>query len=234
MSFDDDFDEDERPTPPDESGGAFRETLITLVTAVALAFIVQAVLVKPYRIPSGSMEHTLMCQDRVLVDRVTGHWDPPERGDVIVFHPPAAKQPNGTYDMHETPTEGPGKVDDSTPSKETYIKRLVGMPGETISVKDGHAYINGKKLDEPYLNPEKDSHDLEPYKIPAGHYFMLGDHRAASEDSRYWGALPQDNVIGKAFIIYWPLSRFGTLPKKDPGGENALTPDPKCPENFGG
>ncbi|HEV7918562.1 MAG TPA: signal peptidase I [Solirubrobacterales bacterium] len=217
-----------------------RESLIELVviviTALALALLIQALLVKPFRIPSESMVPTLKVGQRVLVNRVEGRFGTPERGDVVVFKPPANAATNscGVRPGEEylpgkvyragtdllgpkmpCPKGSPGKY------KENFIKRVVGMPGDRLKIVKGHAYIDGKKLYEPYLNPNNScdnpgtfssdcTFDIE-ITIAPGQYFMMGDNRNASADSRYWGPVPEGNIVGQAFATYWPPKRIGLL-----------------------
>jgi signal peptidase I len=177
--------------------------IVTIVGAVLIVLALKAWVVNPYRIPSSSMEPTLHCarpgadcethySDRVLADRISFHFRDPERGEVIVFNtPPLAQQR----------CSGGGS---------TFVKRLVGLPGETWEEKDGFVYINGKKLAEPYVQPaRRDNRTLEPRKIPAGEYFFMGDNRVASCDSREWGTVPRSNLIGGVFAVYWPPNRIG-------------------------
>lgn len=222
---------DERPHP-------LIETLLVVGVALGMALLVQWLLVKPYRIPSESMVPTLVEHQRILVNRVEGRFGSPERGDVVVFTPPAGagdeecgvragevyyRDKVYTGDRNAPPnTEGmacpmptTGKYED------TFVKRLIGMPGDRVKIIKGHAFINGKILDEPYLNPDDSCDDPESYQttcsfpneitIPPGHYFMMGDNRNNSDDSRYWGPIPAENVIGEAFATYWPPSKIGDL-----------------------
>jgi len=174
------------------------EYVILAVAAVAVALLIQAFLVKPYRIPSPSMENTLLIGDRVLVDRISWRFSDPQRGDIVVLHSPL-----------------PGPV---------LIKRIVGMPGDTVSLKDGAVYINGQKLSEPYVRrvdgrPEPtDPFQTglpwslqQPYQVPAGSYFMMGDNRTDSGDSRAFGPVARSRLVGRAFGRYWPPGRIGGL-----------------------
>ncbi|MFY9488095.1 MAG: signal peptidase I [Solirubrobacterales bacterium] len=216
---------------------SFIELVVIVITALALALLIQALLVKPFRIPSESMVPTLKVGQRVLVNRIEGRFGNPERLDVVVFKPPAGAESNscGVKDGEEY---APGKVYKSggddllgdkmpcpkpAPGKysENFIKRVIGMPGDRLKIDRGHAYIDGKMLNEPYVNKE-DSCDRSgsfsgdctfsiEITIPAGHYFMMGDNRNASADSRYWGPVPADYVVGEAFATYWPPKRIGGL-----------------------
>lgn len=163
----------------------FRELVESIVIAVVLVIIIRAFIFQLFFIPSLSMLPTLDKGDRILVTRFSYWLSEPERGDVIVFKYP--KDP-----------------------KKDYIKRVIGKPGERIQLKDNNLLINGKLIDEPYLPPLV-FQDYGPIEVPANHYFVLGDNRNNSEDSRYWGFLPFDNIKGKAQFIYWPVKRIQML-----------------------
>jgi signal peptidase I len=179
--------------------------IVTIVGAVAIVLAIKAWVVNPYRIPSSSMEPTLHCarpapgcearfSDRVLANRFIYHFRDPHRGDVVVFEtPPAAKAKCGAGG--------------------TFVKRIIGLPGETVQVRirrgAAYVYIDGKRLDEPYI--EQDRRDIGPaetFKVPPDRYFVMGDNRAQSCDSRVWGSVPRENLIGKVFMTYWPPPRI--------------------------
>ncbi len=180
-------------------GRTIAEYLLVALCAIVAALLVQAFLVKPYRIPSESMAATLVPRDRVLVNRAVYRLHAPGRGDIVVI--------------------------DSAAVGRILIKRVVALPGETISVDGGAVYVDGRRLDEPYVHrvygqPEatepfrgtgKDWSLERPYKVPAGYYFLMGDNRAVSDDSRDWGPAPRHEIIGEAFLTYWPLSRLHGL-----------------------
>lgn len=172
------------------------EYAVLAVVAIAVALLVQAFLVKPYRIPSESMQNTLLVGDRVLVDRVSWRFSEPRRGDIVVFHPPM---------------DGP-----------VLIKRIVGMPGDELSVSDGALSINGVLQEEPYVRRTESGPEpteafanglpwgLESaYTVPAGSYFMMGDNRTNSGDSREFGPVARSQLVGQAFGRYWPVARVG-------------------------
>ncbi len=174
--------------------------IVTIVGAIAIVLAIKAWVVNPYRIPSSSMEPTLHCarpadgclarwSDRVLANRFLYHLRDPNRGDIVVFNtPPLAATRCGAGG--------------------TFVKRVIGLPGETWRMRNGFVYINGRKLDEPYIKPERRSADDEPaHKIRRGRYVMLGDNRIHSCDSRSWGSVPRKNLIGKVFAVYWPPNR---------------------------
>jgi len=171
------------------------EYLLVAICAVVAALLVQAYVVKPYRIPSESMASTLVPRDRVLVNKVVYRTRDPHRGDIVVI--------------------------DSHVLNKVLIKRIVGLPGERIALDGGRVYIDGRALAEPYVDVtggRREQTDpfigtgkpwsLEsPYVIPAGHYFVMGDNREVSDDSRDWGTVPRSEIIGEAFFTYWPLNR---------------------------
>ena len=179
--------------------------IVTIAGAIAIVLAIKAWIVNPYRIPSSSMETTLHCaaptpgcearfSDRVLANRLLYRFRDPERGEIIVFKtPPAAARCGG--------------------GGTTFVKRLVGLPGERLELRNegglSWVYIDGKKLPEPYIGPNRrDARGPESFRIPAGHYFMMGDNRSQSCDSREWGTVPRDNLIGKVFATYWPPNRI--------------------------
>jgi signal peptidase I len=174
--------------------------LVTILGAIAIVLAIKAWVVNPYRIPSSSMEPTMHCarpdtgcearfSDRVLACRFCYRLWSPKRGDIVVFHtPPLADVRCGAGG--------------------TFVKRLIGLPGETWEERAGYIYINGKRLDEPYVKPDRrDARTISPIKIKPGHYFMMGDNRSSSCDSRAWGTVPRGNLIGKVFATYWPPGR---------------------------
>ena len=176
---------------------------MTILGAVAIVLAIKAYVVNPYRIPSSSMEPTLHCarpgsgctaqfSDRVLANRFIYHFRDPHRGEIVVFKtPPAAALACG------------GEEGD-------LVKRLIGLPGDRWREQDGFIYINGKKLDEPYIEAARRDADTIPEKtVPNGNYIMLGDNRSSSCDSRRWGPVPRKNLVGPVFAIYWPPKRIG-------------------------
>ncbi len=208
------------PKPKSRLGGLI-ELVVTVALALSLALAVQAWAVKPYQIPSGSMEPTLDIGQRVLVNRFIYHFKSPQIGDIVVFHPPASADHSGkecgvTIDGRE-----PEVVGESCPkptieeSSQNFIKRIVALPGDTLSIKDGHPVVNGvEKTNEPYITPcgSGSACNLpKPITVPPGYYFMMGDNRGASDDSRFWGPIPKAWIIGEAFATYWPPDRIGLL-----------------------
>jgi signal peptidase I len=187
---------------------------VIVALALGLALGIQAFLIKPYQIPSESMEPTLDVGQRVLVNRFIYHFTDPAIGDIIVFHPPAGADA-GTECGVQHPPDQPCPQPTKAESTQNFIKRIVAGPGDTLSVKNGHPVVNGvEKKDESYIIPCAAGGDCnlpKPITVPPDHYFMMGDNRGASDDSRYWGPIPRDWIIGKAFATYWPPDRIGLL-----------------------
>jgi signal peptidase I len=188
------------------------ELIVTVLVAVGLALLIQAFVVKPYRIPSGSMEPTLHINQRVLTNRMINH---PSIGDIVVFHPPRGADPqpaicgsNSEGDGHAQPCGVPTPQE----STQTFIKRVVGGPGDRIAVVDGHVIRNGVPEKDSYIAPCGGAPGCtfaKPIVVPPGHYFMMGDNRGSSDDSRFWGPVPNAWIIGVAFATYWPPDRIG-------------------------
>ena len=192
--------------------GSLVELAMILAVAVGLALGIQAFLVKPFRIPSESMIPTLEINQRVLVDRVSYRFSKPDRGDVVVFKPPAGADDNRCAIQHSSESACPRST--SERSKTNFIKRVVGVGGDRLKVIDGHVYINGRRQREPYAQPSSDCSicDLpDEITIPKGQYFMMGDNRGESADSREWGPIPEQWMIGQAFATYWPPGKVGGL-----------------------
>jgi signal peptidase I len=190
------------------------ELIFVGATALCLALAVQAYAVKPYQIPSGSMEPTLKIGDRVLVDRA-GHrlGAKPEVGDIVVFHPPAGADVEPA--ICGAPEPGaPCARPTAEQSDQTFIKRVVALAGDTIAIHDGRVIRNGKRAAEPFAADcgGADGCDFtQPVTVPQGYVYVLGDNRGASLDSRFWGPVPVAWVIGQARAAYWPPSHLGAL-----------------------
>jgi signal peptidase I len=177
--------------------------VVTIVGAIAIVLAIKAFVINPYRIPSSSMEPTLHCgrpapdcqarfSDRVLANRFLYHFRKPKRGDIVVFETPAQARAEC----------GAGG---------TFVKRIIGLPGEAVTVSgDGLVSINERPLDESdYIEPGRRGGQSGRWPVKDGQYFMLGDNRRQSCDSRIWGALNEGNIIGEVFAIYWPPQRIG-------------------------
>jgi signal peptidase I len=174
---------------------AFTDVVLPLAVALALAFVVQAALAKPYEIPTGSMEPTIRPHDRVVANRVIYRFRDIERGDIIVFHPTESA-------IQEC----------SAPPGEPFVKRVIGLPGDRVAVRDGTTYVNGA----PYVvgKARTPSYEKTWPVVPEGELLVLGDNRDNSCDSHQWTPdpfLPEDAVIGQAEVVYWPPSHLGFL-----------------------
>jgi signal peptidase I len=198
---------------------AVLELAVTVAVAIGLALLIQAVLVKPYRIPSGSMEPTLALRQRVLVWRLN---TTPGLGQIVVFHPPAGADPSPAqcglghqgFDADGVPFQQPCAQPTLRESSQTFIKRVVGEPGDVLQIRDGHVYRNGVREQDRYITPCGGVPECSfkgSIRVPAGEYYMMGDNRGDSDDSRFWGPVPAKWIIGTAFFTYWSPDRIGTL-----------------------
>jgi signal peptidase I len=191
------------------------ETAVTLAVALAIAWLAQAFVIKPYRVPTPSMVPTLLPGDRVLADRLTLDFGTPHRFQIVVFHPPHCS--DGHSDGMGVCTS-PDRTFRDGLAGTTFIKRVIGLPGETVWSQDGKIWVQdaGKpkfSLDEPYVNDHQEvaGRALQRVVIPKGYYLLMGDNRGISDDSRDWGLEPRDGIIGVARARYWPIRRIGTL-----------------------
>jgi signal peptidase I len=157
--------------------------------ALLVAFLIKTFLLQAFYIPSLSMAPTLKVNDRVLVNKLSYDLHDVNRGDLVVFESP--------------PNEGSQTKD--------LIKRVIGLPGETVESREGQIYINGQVLQEPYLQPDITTGPMEKVTVPADHLWVMGDNRANSRDSRFFGAIPEDLVIGRAFVRVWPITALSLL-----------------------
>ncbi len=192
------------------------ELVVIIAIALGLALAIQAFIVKPYRIPSGSMEPTLDVGQRVLVNRIATRFTEPHVGEIVVFHPPkdAEREVCGPEPHMVTPGGAACAAPEPEHSNVNFIKRVVAGPGDTISIHEGHVTRNGKLEPDSYIRAcggVAECNFPTPIKIPAGHWFMMGDNRGESDDSRFWGPVPTGWIIGGAFATYWPPDRIGTL-----------------------
>ena len=197
---------------PKSAAGQLVELVTIVVVALGLALVIQAFLVKPYKIPSQSMVPTLEIGQRVLVNRLGERFTDPKVGDVVVFNPPAGSK--RIEQCGETPENGaPCNQPTRDRSDENFIKRVVAGPGDRLEIDDGHVILNGKRATESFAQACVGGTCDFPTEItvPAGHYFMMGDNRGASQDSRFWGPVPDKWIIGGAFATYWPPGRIGLL-----------------------
>jgi signal peptidase I len=196
-----------------KGGGGVLEFLIILIVSFVLVFgFVRPFIVEAFWIPSASMVPTLKYGDRVLVNKFIYRFTEPERGDVVVFK----SVEGGRLPPEENPIEriiGFFRDDgaDRAP-RQDLIKRVVGVPGDEISVRGGRLFVNGEPQREPYVNKKyPDRSFYAPTTVPEGHVFAMGDNRANSQDSRIFGPVPKENIEGEAFLRFWPLGRIGLL-----------------------
>jgi signal peptidase I len=193
----------EDETPQDEAPSArwIVELVGVVVVAILVAVLLRTFVVATYSIPSGSMEPTLQIGDRIVVDKLSYHLHGVDRGNIVVFTTPPNENCAG-------------------PPVSDLVKRVIGLPGEIISVKDGNVYINGRLLPEPFLppsvrddtypGPSMAPYSLhQPYRIPPGEVYVMGDNRPESCDSRFWGPIHESTIVGKVDMRIWPLSRLG-------------------------
>jgi signal peptidase I len=178
---------------PDQSPGSGRRFFETrywlrdLILSLLLAFIVIVFLYQPVQVEGTSMMPHLSNHERIFINKFLYRFEPIQRGDIVVFWYPLDRS-------------------------KSYIKRVVGLPGEAVSIRDGRVYVNGKPLQEPYIPPVYMDHQSYPVtNIEPNHYFVLGDHRESSNDSRVWGSVDRIYIYGKAVFVYWPFSQFGSL-----------------------
>lgn len=181
------LDDDLRPPPPPAAKRASRaifEWIVLIAAALVIAFLVKTFLVQAFYIPSESMVPTLKVGDRVLVNKLSYRLHDVHRGDVVVFEAPPGQASANVKDL---------------------VKRVIGLPGETIEGRDGAIYIDGRRLDENYLPPGTQSRGFPAQVVPIDSLFVLGDNRLASKDSTYFGPIPESSLVGKVFVRLWPL-----------------------------
>ena len=175
-------------------GAFFLDILEVIVFAVGIFFFVYLLIMRPHKIKGQSMSPNFPDGEYLLTEKVTYYLHQPERGDVVVFTPPVS-------------------------DTDEFIKRIIGLPGDQVMVKGGRVYINDQLLDEPYLSPDLLTEDGsflpegQEYTVPAGQYFVLGDNRPHSSDSRFWGPITKKSISGRAWVIYWPMNLAGSVPK---------------------
>ncbi len=202
-------DEPEAPLPERPKKRFLRELPLLAVLALVIALLIKSFLVQLFYIPSESMEPTLLIDDRVLVSRIAYRFGEPHRGDVVVFRNPSlAEEPRrgilGGFAHWVTDGLGIGR-----PDNEDYIKRVIGEPGDEITVDEDGVSVNGERLDESYIS--RDGGPTGEWTVPEDHVFVMGDNRGHSEDSRVFEAIPIDSIVGEAVARVWPPSRLGGL-----------------------
>jgi signal peptidase I len=188
---------------------------VLIVIAFVIALLIKTFLLQAFYIPSASMEPTLMVGDRVLVEKVSYHFGGPARGDVVVFEKNLGFLPGSDSGDQPVWTDVvnafKGLFGFPTGGSEDFIKRVMAVGGDTIEGRAGSVFVNGKKVAEPYLPPGLKTSSFGPITIPQGKLFVMGDNRGNSDDSRSFGAVPADKVIGHAFVLLWPPGRFSIL-----------------------
>lgn len=188
----------------------WRELPILIFIALILAVVIKTFIVQAFFIPSGSMLETLQLDDRVLVSKLSYVWGDPDHGDVVVFDDPrgvAAEEESVPARLWRNLAESIGI---RTPQSE-FIKRIIGIGGDTVEARDGVVYVNGEAIDEPYLPSYAVTDDFTIVEVPAGDVFVMGDNRSDSVDSRSFGTIPEEEIVGRAFIVMWPPSRWAGL-----------------------
>lgn len=185
----------EKPSPPPvPQENPWLEAVKTIVTAAILAFGIRTFVAEARYIPSSSMEPTLQINDRLIIEKVSYHFHKPERGDIVVFSPTEALKAQNF--------------------KDAFIKRVIGLPGDKVEVKNGLVYVNGKALAENYI-ADKPDYTFGPVTVPPDQYLVLGDNRNNSYDSHAWGFVPRENLIGRAAVRFWPFNRLAVIDNPD-------------------
>ena len=186
------------------------ELALLIVAAIALSLLVRANVAQAFYIPSGSMEPQLEVGDRVLVSRTSYHLHDVHRGDIVVFPHPAAA-PDDAPLVERAVRDLLEALAIREPGEDELIKRVIALPGETVSAQDGHVVIDGRRLVEPYLSDAVATAEFGPVTVPDGHVFVMGDNRTNSSDSRVIGTIPIDSIVGRAVARIWPPDRTAFL-----------------------
>ncbi|MEA5617736.1 signal peptidase I [Cronbergia sp. UHCC 0137] len=181
-----------KDTAPSKVWRAWQENVTLIAIALCLAILIRTFIAEPRLIPSESMFPTLHTGDRLVVEKVSYRFHPPKTGDVVVFQSPPELQSRG-YDKNQA-----------------FIKRVIGLPGQIVNITQGKVYLNGQPITEDYI-AEPPNQPFPPVKVPENQLFVMGDNRNDSNDSRYWGFLPQENLIGRATFRFWPFNRIGAI-----------------------
>jgi len=195
--------------PPHRAGGLLRDALETILPALLIVLIVNAFLAQATRVEGQSMEPNLHDNQRLVIEKVSYHFHPPQRGDIVVIKSPSwvpvsFNKRVVAWVCAFLSLDCPMRLPDP------LIKRVIGLPGETIEVRDGHVYVNGQVLLESYLTQLTSGHH-PPYVIRPGYVFVLGDNRGASNDSRSFGEVALSDIIGRAWLRYWPPGQLGPV-----------------------
>ncbi len=187
----------------------WKELPILIVVALVVAIVIKTFFFQAFYIPSGSMIPTLEVNDRVLVNKLSYRFGAVERGDILVFDSPEAHEVNRSF--LERAIRSIGEATGLTSPDTVLIKRVIGLPGETVEVKENQVYVNGNPIAEPYLPDGVTMRDEPEVTIPADSVFMMGDNRNASNDSRRFGAIPREDIVGRAFVTVWPPGAWSGL-----------------------
>lgn len=194
-----------------------------VVIALLINIIIKCFLIRTYTVESGSMEKTLMVQDKVITEVISKYFSDPKRGDIIVFVYPDTNLNTGeqqirmnTFDYTKHVFSSLIKFEAPVDTEVEYVKRIIGIPGDIINIKNGSVYVNGEVLNEVYLENQNitsimNSKITFPYTVPENQYFVMGDNRQNSNDSRQWGTVPKENIIGTARVVYFPFSEMRML-----------------------
>jgi signal peptidase I len=197
------------------AGGVLREILILAAVAIAVAFLMKATVAQAFYIPSPSMVPQLEVRDKIVVSKLAYHLHDPRRGDIVVFdcppEVPTCKRPKHRFlplRLAHDLGEAVGLVQ---PDKDEFIKRVVALPGERVEAHDGSVFVNGHRLTEPYLPRGVQTDDFPPQTVPPGHLWVMGDNRGDSEDSRIFGPILRQKVVGRTVLRIWPLTHISFL-----------------------
>ena len=190
---------------------ALREVAFLAGMAVVIAVVVKTFVAQAFYIPSGSMLPQLQIDDRVIVSKISYRLHDPRRGDIVVFDEPGARVPDDSSLPEKVVRGVLQSIGLAAPSTDEYIKRVVALPGEQVEGRDGHVFVNGRQVVEPYLPPGRTTSDFPPRVVERGRLWVMGDNRANSSDSRSFGTIAESTVVGRAVLRVWPLSTSSFL-----------------------
>lgn len=207
--------------------GSFLGTVITFLKVVVIALLIniliKSFLIRTYTVDSSSMQQTLMVNDKVITEVVTGYFSKPSRGDIIVFVYPETNPATHEQKIRKTTVDYAKYIVKSllkfqlpADDEVEYVKRVIALPGDVVDIRSNTVTVNGKAVDEAYLGngvitTTSGSELTFPYKVPDKQYFVMGDNRENSFDSRYWGPVPEENIIGRSILVFFPFSHFKVL-----------------------
>ena len=193
----------------------WRELPVLVIVAFVIALLLKTFVLQAFYIPSASMETTLRIGDRVLVEKLSYRFGEPGRGDVVVFE----KDLGGALPVEVEEPGVIGRIGDAfkglfgfpTGTQQDFIKRVIAVGGDSVEGRDGAIFVNNREIDEPYLDPGVETSSFGPVDVPEGTIFVMGDNRNNSDDSRNFGPVPVDTVVGRGFLLIWPPQDFDTL-----------------------